>query len=345
MPNLANADTSTKQSDTAAEMEPVWAVVGPTAVGKSAVALELAATLPVEIVNCDSVQCYRGFDIGAAKASPLDQRRVPHHLLDFADPACGERVDAHDYVERAARVIAAVRERGHVPLLCGGSGLYARALRYGVTAIAGDPALRARWAERERHTPGVIFATLQARDEQSAQRIGPDNPARLLRALEMVLLSGSTLADVWAAPVKTRVPTTLVALHASRAWLWPRIEARSRQMLEGGLIDEVQRLLQAGIDTELPPMRAVGYREVRAYLAGELEKEALLPAIAARTWQYARRQRTWLRREHDVRWLDAERLWSLRPEERKEQLLRAFAARGPACEEFRLDGERQETPS
>lgn len=322
---VANHDSVTKLSDTVLHPAPLWALVGPTAVGKSELAMALSLSLGAEIISCDSVQCYRHFDIGSAKPSAADRARVPHHLLDVADAACPDgAIDAHGWAEAAKAALMLLRRRGKQPLLCGGTGMYLRALRDGLVPVPKDAALRAEWAAREADAPGAVYAALHARDPQSASRIGPHNPARLLRALEMVLCSGQTVAALWQQQPRTPKPMQLVALDARREWLLPRMRQRTEAMVQRGLLDEVRTLLSHGVPSDAPPMRAVGYREALACVRGALPAAHLIDTIVARTWQYARRQRTWLRREPHVVWLDAEALAALPLPDRVKQLVVAF---------------------
>lgn len=327
--SIEHAKASLSEATLAKAQPPVLALMGPTAIGKSALALRLAHAIGGEIINCDSVQLYRGFDIGSAKPNQAQREGVPHHLLDVADTAAPW--DAMQWAQQAHACIDAIRARGKTPIICGGTGLYVRALRDGLVQTPADAALRAQWQARELHAPGTIYAELQRLDPDSAAAIDRRNPAHLLRALEISLLSGAPASQIRQAH-KARggsgQPVTLVALRATRPWLQARMAARIADMLAQGLIEEVRALLAAGARADSAPMRAVGYREVQQLLAQEVQAEQLPTLLLARTWHYARRQLTWLRREPVHAWLDAELLATLTPAQRLQHLLQAWRPSG-----------------
>ena len=310
---------------------PAVALMGPTGVGKSALALELAESTGAHLINCDSVQCYRHFDIGSAKPSARERQRVPHHLLDVADARFGG-CDAHFFVAAARAHLAALAEQGTATLLCGGTGLYVRALRDGLIDVPFDAALRADWRAREAGTPGAIAAALAAADPRAAARIDARNPARLLRALEITLLSGRPASAVWAEHSAARAffPLAIVVLEAPGPWLRARLQARAEAMVAAGLVSEVAALLASGVPDTATPMRSVGYREAVAVLRGELAAEALMAAVAQRSWQYVRRQRTWLRKEAIGATLSAPEL-AARPRAERLALTLAAIARAQAA--------------
>jgi tRNA dimethylallyltransferase len=283
------------------------AIVGPTASGKSSVALALAERHGAEILSCDSVQVYRGFVIGCAKPSASERARVPHHLIDLVD--WREEFDAQRYCTLALEAMTAVRDRGHAPILCGGTGLYLRALRYGlIDAPERDVALRQRLYAEEEAEPGVLYLRLTALDPATAQRTEPKNLVHVVRALEIHATTGELPSALRARHGfnAERVPMHVVAVDWPRERLRARIAERVTAMLDGGLVDEVRALRAEGVPSDCRPMRAVGYREVVAMLAGALPAESLHRTIAQATWEYARRQYTWLRRERDVTWLQVE---------------------------------------
>ncbi|MEP7300964.1 MAG: tRNA (adenosine(37)-N6)-dimethylallyltransferase MiaA [Caldimonas sp.] len=274
-------------------------IAGPTASGKSraAVALagQLAAQMPVEIVSVDSAQVYRGMDIGTAKASRAERAAVPHHLIDLLDPA--ERYSAARFVADATRLIGEIAARGALPLLVGGTMLYFRALFDGLDEMpAADPAVRAAIdAEAASHGWPALHAELARVDAATAARLAPNDAQRIQRALEVHRLSGRPLS-AWHTVRVRREPPPLISLEpAERAWLHARIDARFAAMLEAGLLDEVRALRARGdLHPELPSMRAVGYRQ--AWAALESGTLAGLPAAGgAATRQLAKRQLTWLR--------------------------------------------------
>jgi tRNA dimethylallyltransferase len=274
------------------------AIVGPTAAGKTAVALEVAERLGAEIVSCDSMQIYRGFDIGTAKPTAEERARVPHHLVDVAE--AGEPYSAARYVEEAERAIASVRARGKGVVIVGGTGLYLRALRFGlVEAPPRDDQLRRRLLDDESLRPGLLHHKLRAVDPASAERLPPRDLVRIVRALEVYELTGRPLGELHAAHARTpRHDVRVLVLDPPE--LLQRITVRVEIMLAGGLIDETRRLL-ARHGGDARPLHSVGYHEVLQYLDGRLTAAQLGPAIVTATRRYARRQRVWFKKEPDAR--------------------------------------------
>jgi tRNA dimethylallyltransferase len=282
----------------------VAVVVGPTASGKSELALALAEAKGGEIIGADSVQVYRHFDIGSSKASLEERARVPHHLIDVVDP--GEPMDAASYAERAAAAIADVAGRGRLPIVCGGTFLWVRALLFGLAAAPpGDAQARERHA-RIAETEGrpALHARLAAVDPESAERLNPNDFVRVSRALEVFETSGRPLS-AWQGEHGFRTPRFKAKLFGIR---WPndelarRIARRTERALASGWIDEVERLVGLGYrDTR--PMQSVGYRQVLEHVDGKLPKDELLLAIDRATKVFARRQRTWLR-DRPVAWIE-----------------------------------------
>lgn len=279
---------------------PVIAIVGPTAAGKTALAVRIAERLGGEIVSCDSLQVYRELDIGSAKPSAEERARAPHHLLDVAQP--DEHFSAARYVTLADRAIAAIQDRGRPALVAGGTGLYLRALRFGLfEGPAADEALRARLYAEESLAPGSLHRRLLGVDPPSAARISPTDLVRIVRALEIFELTGTPLSRHHASHRRE-------LRHAMRVWvldppgevLRPRIAVRVEQMLASGLVEETRRLLDR-YGPNLKALGAVGYREVRAHLNGELGSSELAAAIVSSTRKYAKRQRTWFRSEPGVK--------------------------------------------
>jgi len=275
-------------------------IAGPTASGKSAAALAVADALSrrrrVEIVSVDSALVYRGMDIGTAKPGAADRSAVPHHLIDIVEPS--ERYSAARFVADARQAIGAIRSRGAMPLLVGGTMLYFKALFDGLDALPeADPAVRAELdARAARAGWPALHAELAGVDPASAARIAPHDSQRIQRALEVHRLSGRPLSAWHTAPAGRRPP--LVSLEpGDRAWLHARIGERFRSMLVAGFIDEVRRLRARGdLDATLPSMRAVGYRQAWAALdRGDVDREALAASATAATRQLAKRQLTWLR--------------------------------------------------
>ncbi|HEX2765191.1 MAG TPA: tRNA (adenosine(37)-N6)-dimethylallyltransferase MiaA [Candidatus Limnocylindria bacterium] len=287
----------------ASSAPPILGIVGPTASGKTDLALALARRLPVEILVADSRQVYRGMDIGTAKPDAAARQAVPHHLLDLADP--DEPFTVADWVERARPLVDAVATRGRLPMLVGGTGLYVGALVDGhdYTTQGWDPELRAtltrRW-EVEGLEP--LAAELGQREPELAARTDLRNPRRVVRALERSLAGGEG-ASPRSAPHPGRV--VLIGLQRSRDELYRRIDERARRLFAGGLLEEVAALLERGYGPELRPMTGHGYQEAARHLAGEWTLEEAIEVTARRTRQYAKRQLTWFRRDGRIMWLDA----------------------------------------
>lgn len=282
---------------------PVLGIVGPTASGKSELALAVARRLPVEILVADSRQVYRGMDVGTASPDPASRAGVPHHLLDLVDP--DEAFTVADWVERARPLVVEIAERGAAPLLVGGTGLYVAALLDGhdYTTQAWSPERRAALAD-ELAAGGLapMAERLQRLAPAVAPRIDLHNPRRVLRALERAE-AGDT------GPAATRPhrgPVALIALDRPRDVLYARIDARARRLFTtDGLLDEVRALLAAGHGADLRPMTGHGYLEAMAHLRGGLSLEEAIERTARRTRQYAKRQLTWFRRDPRVHWLAA----------------------------------------
>jgi tRNA dimethylallyltransferase len=274
-------------------------LAGPTASGKSALALALAERLPLEIVSVDSALVYRGMDIGTAKPTPAERSAVPHHLIDILDPA--QSYSAATFVADTQRLLGEIRARGRLPLLVGGTMLYFKALRQGLDILpAADPALRAQIdAEAAERGWPALHAELAQVDPTTAARLAPADVQRVQRALEVWRLSGRALSAWQSGPSPEAVADAawpLVSLEpASRAWLHERIEVRFDAMLAGGLLAEVRQLRARGdLHLGLPSMRCVGYRQ--AWQALDRDSEAgLRDAGIAATRQLAKRQLTWLR--------------------------------------------------
>lgn len=278
-------------------------VAGPTASGKTALAVALAARVGAEVVSADSQQLYRGLDVGTAKPTPEERRAVPHHLLDVAEP--GEGWDAARFVRAADAAIAGIVARGRVPLVVGGTGLYLRALLHGVADAPGrDPALRARLeAEAEERGRPALHARLATVDPEAAARIRPNDLVRVVRALE-IAASGRTQSDRFRehAFAQDRYRARFLALDPPREELHRRIDARVVAMFEGGILDEA-RDLDARFGGRLPAKLPIGYAEAVAVIRGEMGVQAAIRRVQVATRRYARRQVIWLRRERGVEWI------------------------------------------
>ncbi len=269
------------------------ALVGPTGSGKTSLAMALAERLDGEIVGCDSVQLYRGFDIGSAKPTREERKRVPHHLVDLL--AWNEDCDAAQYATLARAAIADVQGRGRVPIVTGGTGLYLRSLTGAAfhDDLPKDAALRASFATRPL---AELYAELQRLDPKRASEIHANDRFRVARSLELFTLLGKPLSALPPPPQNATPPLCVVILDPERAALHASIERRTREMLAGGLLDEVRGLLAAGVERDCKPMRSIGYKEGAEHMAGTLAEPALEPAIAAATRQYAKRQVTWFKK-------------------------------------------------
>ena len=272
-------------------------LLGPTGSGKSALALEVAQHRPVELISVDSAQVYRGLDIGSAKPSAAERSTVTHHLIDIRDPA--ERYSAAEFVRDAQAAIAVVRARGKLPLLVGGTMLYAKALRDGLSALpSADSAIRAA-LDADAHRLGwpVLHARLAALDPETAARLAPNDAQRIQRALEVIAVSGQPMSALLTRPAPDRPRLDVVALiPTDRARLHRRLEQRFDAMLACGFIDEVKVLKQrSDLPPDLPSMRCVGYRQAWAFLEGHGSHAEFRAAAIAATRQLAKRQLTWLR--------------------------------------------------
>lgn len=281
--------------ETPLHLPPHIVIVGPTASGKSSLALRLAEELQAEIVNCDSVQLYRGFDIGSAKASPAEQVRVPHHLLDcleWTDPG-----DARWYADTARAKVIDIAARGRLPLIVGGTGLYLRALwQQQFDDLPKDESLRAILQQR---TTADLWQELQQIDPSRAAQLHPNDRFRIQRSLEVNLLTKQNFPQRSEEEVEqTRSPSMAFKIYMRwpRQELHERIAERSKQMLDFGLIEEVEALALQGVDLDCRPMQSIGYRQVVEFLRGERLRESLEEAITIATRQYAKRQETWFRR-------------------------------------------------
>ncbi|MFC0531156.1 tRNA (adenosine(37)-N6)-dimethylallyltransferase MiaA [Phytohabitans kaempferiae] len=280
------------------------AVVGPTAAGKSALGIRLAHTLDGEVVNADSMQLYRGMDIGTAKLTPAEREGVPHHVLDIWDVTEPASVAAYQRIARAA--VDDVRARGRVPILVGGSGLYVRAVLEEFEFPGTDAGLRAELeAELAERGPGPLYERLSAADPAAAAKILPTNGRRIVRALEVIALTGAPFAA--SLPVEPKPHYVAVQIGVDRDDLATRVADRVDLMFAAGLVAETAALAERGLRQGRTASRALGYQQVLAHLAGECtEAEAREETVRA-TRRFVRRQRTWFRRDPRIAWLDATR--------------------------------------
>jgi tRNA dimethylallyltransferase len=285
--------------------EQVVCLMGPTASGKTAIALELIHHFPCEIVSVDSAMVYQGMDIGTAKPDADLLARAPHHLIDCCPP--NQAYSAAEFCTAATRVINDIQQRQHLPLLVGGTMMYFRALQQGLSALpSADPTVRAELAQQQ---PAVLHARLQQVDPVAAQRIHPHDTQRIQRALEVYLLTEKPLS-AHLSDTLSDSPLHYVNLGLfpqRRAWLHQRIEERLHIMLAQGFLAEVASLVQQWqLTSEHPSMRSVGYRQALAYLQGEIDYPTFCAKVLAATRQLAKRQLTWLRSWPEIQYFDPE---------------------------------------
>ncbi len=278
-------------------------VAGPTGTGKSDLALDLAERLDGEVVNADSMQLYRGMDIGTAKLPPAERRGIEHHLLDVLDVTQTATVAAYQRDARAA--VADIMARGHTPILVGGSGLYIQSVIDDIDFPATDPVVRsALESDLEREGIDELFARLLQRDPAAARAIGPANGRKIVRALEVIEITGRPFTaslPTWGEP---RYDAALFRLDRPNADLDPRLEGRVRSMVAAGFLDEVRALDAAGLRGGVTASRALGYAQLLAVLDGESDVEQAIVATAAATRRFVRRQRSWFRRDRRMIDLD-----------------------------------------
>ena len=284
---------------------PLIAIVGPTASGKSALAVWLARQLAGEVVACDSTQLYRGFDVGTAKPTAEERQGVAHHLIDVLDPR--EESTAGGYRERAIAVLEALRARKRLPIFTVGTGLYLRALLEGLADVPlRSEELRERLGARvAAHPPGHLHRILKRMDPVSAEKIAPGDEQKLIRAVEVCLLAKKPLSEVHRAgrnPLRGWRPVK-IGLSPEREALYERIHARTDAMLAAGWMEEVCGLVASGLPADAKPFDSIGYRELRAVLNGEMKLEEAQAAIQQATRRYAKRQLTWFRRDVQIHWL------------------------------------------
>lgn len=279
------------------------AVIGPTAVGKSALGIALAEHLDGEIVNGDALQVYCRFDIGTAKPSPAERARVPHHLFDILDP--DEAFSAGTFVRRARELVVAIGDRGRVPIVVGGSGFYVRALIEGLSPIppVPDGVRQAILSDLEDRGVAVLHAELAEVDPPSAARIATGDRQRVSRALEVLRATGRTLSS-WQKepPAEAPLDAVRVGLTLPRSILYDRVARRVRDMVEAGWVTEVRELLASGIASDAPAFQAIGYRQIADHVLGRISLQDAVERTIIATRQYAKRQITWFRREPDVVW-------------------------------------------
>jgi|SRR5579871_1541744 len=287
-----------------APASPLVAILGPTGSGKSDLALEIAARFQGEIVNCDSLQIYRYFNVGTAKLPVAERRGIPHHLLDLVDP---DRIfSAGEFARLGRPVIREISGRRHLPVIAGGTGFYLRALLEGLfEGPSRDQGLRDRLAVREKRRPGSLHRLLSRFDAHTASRIHPHDVPKVMRALEVCLLVRRPASELFR---RGRDPlrgyrVLKIGLLPGRDALYQRLDERCRQMFEGGLIDEVRHIFSLGFSADSKPFESHGYKQALQLLRGELTLEEAVNYAQRNTRRYAKRQITWFRREPDLKWI------------------------------------------
>lgn len=285
-------------------MKPVVAIAGPTGAGKSELALRVAEEFDGEVVNCDSLQIYRYFDIGTAKLPPAGMRGIPHHLIDILDP--DQVFTAGEYARLGRIALAAISSRGRLPVVAGGTGLYLRALFEGLfRGPTRDTALRARLAAREHRKSGSLHRLLNRYDAAAAARIHPNDVPKVMRALEVCLLARRPVTEMLSEG-RDRLEgfrTLKLGLAPDRSDLYRLLDERCRRMFDSGLEEEVQGILARGFPLEAKPFESHGYRQAVQMLRGELNAKEALFYAQRNTRNYAKRQLTWFRKEPDMEWL------------------------------------------
>ena len=283
---------------------PLVAVLGPTGAGKSELGLALAESFHGEIVNCDSIQVYRGLQVGSAKL-PIEERRgIPHHLVDILD--IDEEQTAGAYSRLARKVLADLRSERILPIVVGGTGFYFRALLDGLSpAPPRDEQIRARLRAVAARQPLVLYRLLRSRDPEAASRIHPNDHQKLIRAIELTLLAGQPATKTQSLPRESMqgFRTLKLGLAPSRALLYERLDQRSARIFETGLLAETKAVLDAGYSPAAKPLQSLGYKQALEVIANRMDIGEAVQECQTKTRQYAKRQITWFRREPDVNWL------------------------------------------
>ena len=284
------------------QLRPIF-LAGPTAVGKSAIALALAEKIGGEIITVDSMQVYRGLDIGTAKPTTDERKKIPHHLLDVCE--LNEAFDAAQFIRLAQKAVAEIQSRGRTPIFCGGTGLYFKAFLDGLgEAPPADEKLR---AELEAAPFAALLDELRERDPAAYEKIDKQNPRRVIRAVEVIRLTGKKFSEQraeWKTQNSKSKTQNYLCFTRSADDLHRRINARVDEMFRLGLVNETRELLQRGLAENKFAMQAIGYRQVVEHLRGERDLAATVELVKIRTRQYAKRQLTWFRRHGNCRWLE-----------------------------------------
>lgn len=281
-------------------------ICGPTGVGKTSFAIELAQCFQGEIIGADSMQIYRHMDIGTAKPTPEERAMVPHYMVDIADP--DEPFDAKRYATLSLSIVTALQERQAVPFVVGGTGLYIKALIFGLfDAQPGDKGIRMRlMQEVEKEGAGALYERLRQADPATARKLHVNDRYRIVRALEVYESSGVSMSDYQQRHrfQESRLATLKLGLHMERGHLYDRIDARVDRMIRAGLLDEVRRLKEAGYTGKLKSMQSIGYRHMHDYLDGRMDWPKTVQTLKRDTRRYAKRQMTWFNADREIVWVD-----------------------------------------
>jgi tRNA dimethylallyltransferase len=300
----------TNQLSSVHEKPKVIVICGPTGIGKTAVGIELAGKFGGEIISADSMQIYRHMDIGTAKPTPEELAQVTHHMIDIVDP--DEDYDAVQYSKQARSRIAEIVNRGLIPFVVGGTGLYLKALLHGLfQSKPVDPQIRTRLnQEAEENGSGFLFERLKKIDPAAADRIHPNDSYRIIRALETIESSGKTISEHHQNHGFAECPFAAlkIGLQMDRQNLYTRIDNRVDLMIEAGLVEEVTKLLEMGYTAELKSMQSIGYRHVVGFLEGDLPADEYVRTLKRDTRRFAKRQFTWFGADPQIKWFEPDRL-------------------------------------
>ncbi len=294
---------------------PLVVIAGPTGVGKTKISIELAERLNAEIISADSRQIYKGMDIGTAKPTPEERGIIPHHLIDIVEP--DERFAVADYQKLAEEVIDDIHQRGKLPLLVGGTGLYIKAVVEGGYIFPGPSADRelrdGLKREADQHGSEYLYNKLKEVDPAKARETHPRNLRRIIRALEVYYLTGKPISELQAewAEAESGYNSVLMGLIRPREELYRRIDSRVDEMMEAGLVEEVERLISDGYDEGAPAWLGLGYRQIIGYLKGLYDLDEAIYLIKRDTRRYAKRQLTWFRKVEGIRWFGLEKYRSI----------------------------------
>jgi tRNA dimethylallyltransferase len=283
---------------------PLIILLGPTGAGKSELGLVLAEAFAGEIINCDSIQVYRGLQIGCAKVPLAERRGIRHHLIDIID--LDEDLTAGSYSRLAREVISSIQVAGRLPIVVGGTGFYLRALFEGLSpAPVRDVNLRSRLAGLARRRPSALHRFLSKHDAEAAARIHPNDRQKLIRAIEMTWVAGQPATIVQNRPRDSMpgVHTLKIGLNPNRSALYRRLDERSNWMFQNGLLAEAQAALDSGLSPEVKPLGSLGYKQAVKFLTAQVSIEKAIQECQTKTRQYAKRQLTWFRKEREVHWL------------------------------------------